>query len=49
MGDILIWAFFGLGFIVMLAMVGTIFRTIWEGKGKKDRWKSASGKATFYR
>lgn len=47
MVDVLFWVFFGVGFIVMLAMVLSIFRTIWAGKKERDAWKGLEEKSSI--
>lgn len=47
MVDVLFWVFFGIGFIVMLAMVLSIFRTIWAGKKERDAWKGLDEKSSI--
>lgn len=47
MVDVLFWVFFGAGFIVMLAMIVSIFRTVWAGKKERDAWKGLDGKSSI--
>lgn len=47
MVDVLFWVFFGIGFLVMLAMIVFVFRTIWEGRKERDSWKGLSGKSSI--
>ena len=47
MVDVLFWIFFGAGFIVMLATILSIFRTIWVGKKERDAWKGLEGKSSI--
>ncbi len=49
MMDVLFWAFFGIGFIVMLAMIVSVFHGIWNGKKEKDHWKALSDKSSILR
>jgi hypothetical protein len=44
MVDLLIWTFFGAGFIVMIVMIVSVFRAIWEGRKEREIWKGLSGK-----
>ncbi len=47
MVDVLFWVFFGVGFVVMIAMVVSIFRTIWAGKKERDAWKGLEEKSSI--
>lgn len=47
--DLLFWVFFGLGFLVMLIMIVTIFRSVWESRKDRDIWKGMSGKSLLQR
>lgn len=47
MVDVLFWVFFGIGFFVMLAMILSIFRTIWAGKKERDAWKGLEEKSSI--
>jgi len=47
MMDVLFWAFFGIGFLVMMAMIVSVFRSIWNGKKERDHWKEISGKSSI--
>ncbi len=47
MVDVLFWVFFGVGFIVMLAMVISVFRTIWVGRKERDAWKGLDEKSSI--
>jgi hypothetical protein len=47
MVDVLFWVFFGVGFIVMIATILSIFRTIWVGKKERDAWKGLEGKSSI--
>jgi hypothetical protein len=47
MMDVLFWAFFGIGFFVMLAMIVTVFHAIYRGKKEKDHWKALSDKSSI--
>jgi uncharacterized membrane protein YoaT (DUF817 family) len=49
MMDVLFWAFFGIGFLVMLAMIVSVFHGIWYGKKEKDHWKALSDKSSILR
>jgi uncharacterized membrane protein YoaT (DUF817 family) len=49
MMDVLFWAFFGIGFLVMLAMIVSVFHGIWSGKKEKDHWKALSDKSSILR
>jgi hypothetical protein len=40
MMDVLFWAFFGIGFLVMLAMIVSVFQSLWNGKKEKNRWRA---------
>lgn len=37
--DILFWAFFGIGFLVMLAMIVSAFLSIRDGRKGKESWR----------
>jgi len=45
--DFLFWAFFGIGFVVMVVMIVSVFRAIWEGKKESDAWRRLSGKSSL--
>lgn len=47
MADLLFWTFFGIGFVVMVVMIVSVFRAIWEGKRDRDIWKGLSGKSSI--
>ncbi|MBI5420155.1 MAG: hypothetical protein HZA60_08695 [Deltaproteobacteria bacterium] len=47
MVDLLFWAFFGIGFLVMVVMIFSVFRAIWEGKKDRDIWKGLRGKSSI--
>lgn len=47
--DILFWAFFGVGFLVMLAMVVSAFLSIRDGKRRKESWRELEGESSFLR
>ncbi|MBI5575460.1 MAG: hypothetical protein HY896_03770 [Deltaproteobacteria bacterium] len=47
MADLLIWVFFGAGFFVMIVMIVSVFRGIWEGRKERELWKSLEGKSSF--
>jgi uncharacterized membrane protein YoaT (DUF817 family) len=49
MMDVLFWAFFGIGFLVMMAMIVSVFRSIWNGKKERDHWKGISDKSSILR
>ena len=49
MMDLFFWAFFGIGFLVMLAMIVSVFRAIWNGKKERDHWKEISDQSSFLR
>ena len=45
--NLLFWVFFGVGFVVMVVMIVSVFRTIWEGKKEREIWKGLSGKSSL--
>lgn len=45
--DFFAWAFFGAGFVVMVVMIVSVFRSVWEGRKERDAWKVLSGKSSF--
>lgn len=45
--DILFWAFFGIGFFVMLAMIVSAFLSIRDGKRKRDGWEELKGESSI--
>lgn len=47
--DLLFWGFFGIGFLVMLAMIVSVFQSIWNGKKEKDTWKALDDKSSILR
>ncbi len=47
MMDVLFWGFFGIGFLVMLAMIVSVFQSIWNGKRERDRWKDLRDKSSI--
>ena len=47
--DLLFWVFFGLGFLVMLIMIVTIFRSVWESRKDREIWKGMSGNSLLQR
>lgn len=47
--DILFWAFFGIGFFVMLAMIVSVFLSIREGRRKKESWRDLEGESSILR
>ena len=47
--DVLFWAFFGIGFFVMLAMIVSAFLSIREGRRERDAWKDLEDKSSFFR
>ena len=49
MMDVLFYAFFGIGFLVMMAMIVFVFRSIWNGKKERDHWKALDDKSSILR
>jgi hypothetical protein len=49
MMDVLFWGFFGIGFLVMLAMIVSVFQSIWNGKKERDFWKDLRDKPSILR
>ncbi len=49
MMDVLFWAFFVIGFLVMMAMIVSVFRSIWSGKKEKDHWKALEDNSSILR
>jgi hypothetical protein len=49
MMDVMFWGFFGIGFLVMLAMIVSVFQSIWNGKKERDRWKDLRDKPSILR
>ena len=49
MMDVLFWAFFGIGFLVMMAMIVFVFRSIWNGKKERDHWKALDDNSSILR
>lgn len=49
MADLLFWVFFGAGFAVMVVMIVSIFRTVWEGRKEREVWKGLRDKSSFLR
>lgn len=47
--DLVFWIFFGLGFLVMLTMIVTVFRSVWESRKDRDIWKRMSGRSLLQR
>lgn len=47
MADLLFWVFFGVGFVVMVVMIVSVFRSVWEGKKEREIWKGLSGKSSL--
>ena len=47
MVDLVFWGFFGLGFVVMVVMIVSVFRAVWEGKKERDIWSGISGKSSL--
>jgi len=47
--DILFWAFFGIGFLVMLATIGSAFLSIRDGRKRKESWKDLEGESSILR
>jgi uncharacterized membrane protein YccC len=49
MMDVLFWAFFGIGFLVMMAMIVFVFRSIGNGKRERDHWKALDDNSSILR
>jgi hypothetical protein len=49
MMDVLFWAFFGIGFLVMMAMIVFVFRSIGNGKTERDHWKALNDNSSILR
>jgi Na+/H+ antiporter NhaC len=49
MMDVLFWAFFGIGFLVMMAMIVFVFRSIGNGKKERDHWKALDDNSSILR
>jgi hypothetical protein len=49
MMDVLFWAFFIIGFLVMMAMIVFVFRSIWNGKKERDHWKGLDDSSSILR
>ena len=47
MMDVLFWGFFVIGFLVMLAMIASVFRAIWKGKRDRDHWKELADRSSL--
>ncbi len=47
MVDLAFWVFFGLGFVVMVVMIVSVFQAVWEGKKEREIWKGLSGKSSL--
>jgi len=47
--DVLFYAFFGIGFLVMMAMIVFVFRSIWNGKKERDHWKALDDNSSILR
>lgn len=47
--DTLIWAFFGIGFLVMLAMIVSAFLSIRDGRRRREGWKDLEGESSILR
>lgn len=47
--DVLFWAFFGVGFLVMLAMIVSAFLSIRDGRRKRNAWKDLEEKPSILR
>lgn len=47
--DILFGAFFGIGFLVMLAMIVSAFLSIRDGKRRKESWRELEGESSILR
>lgn len=44
---VLFWGFFVIGFLVMAAMIVSVFRSIWNGKRERDHWKELADKSSI--
>lgn len=49
MVDVLFWAFFGAGFLVMLAMIVSAFLMIRDGRKRRDEWREFEEKSSILR
>jgi len=49
MMDYMFWGFFGIGFLVMLAMIVFVFQSIWNGKKERDNWNDLRDKPSILR
>jgi Na+/H+ antiporter NhaC len=49
MMDVLFYAFFGIGFLVMMAMIVFVFRSIGNGKKERDHWKALDDNSSILR
>jgi len=47
--DILLWAFFGIGFFVMLAMILSAFLSIRDARRRKESWRELEGESSILR
>ncbi len=46
---VLFWGFFVAGFLVMLFMIGSVFRAVWPGKREGDHWEAWKDKSSILR
>jgi hypothetical protein len=46
MVDLVFWGFFGLGFVVMVVMIVSVFQALWDGRKEREIWKGISGKSS---
>jgi hypothetical protein len=49
MVDLVFWGFFGLGFVVMVVMIVSVFQALWDGRKEREIWKGISGKSSLLR
>ncbi len=49
MVNVLFWVFFGAGFLVMLAMIVSVFHSVWKGKKERDNWKALRDNSSILR
>ena len=47
MMDVLFWGFFVVGFLVMVVMIVSVFRAIWNGKKERDHWRDLRDKQSI--
>ncbi len=45
--DLLFWVFFGIGFMVIVVMIVSVFREIWRVRKEREIWKGLSGKSSL--